>query len=39
MAAHGGQVAVQNAAGQGTTFTLTFPYLYAIIRQTVQVCL
>jgi len=27
MAAHGGQVAVQSAVGQGTTFTLMFPCL------------
>jgi len=27
MAAHGGQIVVQSAVWQGTTFTLTFPYL------------
>jgi signal transduction histidine kinase len=27
MTAHGGQVVVQSAVWQGTTFTLTFPYL------------
>ena len=27
MAAHGGQIVIQSAGGQGITFTLTFPYL------------
>jgi len=32
MAAHGGQIVVQSAVWQGTTFTLTFPYLGYLLK-------